>query len=356
MVRIALRLAAIAALPVLIAACSTRYHGPVTGNFDGRRFHNPGPPEPANLLGLLRWQLLDRGDAVWPAWRDIVPDRPPPRVDGDAIRISYVGHATVLVQTAGLNILTDPVYSERASPLAFAGPRRIHAPGVAFDDLPPIDVVLVSHNHYDHLDTATLARLWRRDRPLMVAPLANAAIMRTGAPDMAVTELDWGRSLRTGAATITAEPMQHWSARTMFDRNLSLWAAFVVETPGGRLYFVGDSGYGDGGHFLHAARRHGPMRLAILPIGAYEPRWFMQYAHMKPEESVQAGLDACAAHVLGHHWGTFKLSNEAIDEPAERFAAAARERGVDGRFRTLSPGGVWDVPGVAADVAAACKR
>lgn len=327
-----------------LTGCATRHLGPPSDHFDGRKFHNAETPPPGAFWDFLRWQLFEPGEP----WTDKLPiayDVPPQRVHGNELRVSYVGHATVLLQVAGLNILTDPVWATRASPVAFAGPKRVREPGVAFDDLPPIDLVLVSHNHYDHLDADTLARLWQRDRPLIVAPLGNLDAARRREKNLQAVELDWGESLEKGAIRVTAEPMQHWSARGPIDQNLSLWAAFVLSTPTGSIYFAGDTGYGSGEHFRAVARKHGPLRLAILPIGGYDPSWFVGYAHMNPEESVQAAIDLHAEHVLGHHWATFRLTNEAIDEPAQRFSAAVARAGVSSSsFRAITPGSVWDVP------------
>lgn len=333
-------MAALATL-VSLAGCASRHDGPPSDHFDGRVFRNDAPPPPGAFWKFLRWQLFEPG-VSWPAHLPIERDRPPSRVHGDGIRVSYVGHASVLVQVAGINILTDPVWSERASPVPFAGPKRVREPGVAFEDLPPIDIVLVSHNHYDHLDTDTLAKLWARDHPLIVSPLGNLGTMRGKAKSLQALELDWGQSVDKGAIRITAEPMQHWSARGPIDQNLALWAAFVLKTPSGSIYFAGDTGYGSGAHFKATRQKHGPMRLAILPIGGYDPSWFVGYAHMNPEETVQAGLDLGAQRVLGHHWATFRVTNEAIDEPGQRFASAAdRARIPPEHFRALLPGMAW---------------
>ena len=216
---------------------------------------------------------------------------------------------------------------------------------MTFEDLPPIDLVLVSHNHYDHLDTATLARLWQRDRPLIVTPLGNWMTMRGGARDLQAVELDWGNSIDKGSVRITAVPMQHWSARGPIDQHLALWAAFVLETPAGSIYFAGDTGYGSGDHFRAVGQKYGSIRLAILRIGGYEHSWFVGYPHMNPEEAVQAAIDLHAGNVLGHHWATFRLTNEAIDEPAQRFAAAAAQAGrTADSFRAIEPGTAWQVP------------
>src|SRR5271170_8420827 len=290
---------------------SPYYTGPVSDHFDGERFFDP------------------HGS--------------PARVEGASLRVSYVGHASFLVQTAGLNILLDPVWSERASPVRFAGPKRVNDPGIAFANLPPIDVVLVSHAHYDHLDIATLSRLAAAHRVRVVTPLGNDAIMRNRDPAIAAEAYDWHDRVEIGAdVAVTLVPTRHWSARNLSDRNMSLWASFVITAPGGRVYLVADSGYGDGRHFRSARERHGPFRLAILPIGAYEPRWFMRDQHMNPAEAVQALADCGAELALGHHYGTFQLTDEAIDAPLIALAEALKAAGISPeQFRTLLPGQVW---------------
>ena len=328
---------------------SRYYHGPVSDHFDGERFFDSKSAAPRSRGALLRW-MLDRkwrgSRAKWPAWAPSpFADRPPARVAGEAWRISYVGHASFLIQTAGRNILLDPVWSERASPFRFIGPKRVNDPGIAFADLPPIDAALVSHGHYDHLDVATLARLAAAHRPRVITPLGNDTIMRNYDPAIAAEAYDWEQRVDLGAGVgVTLVPTRHWSARNLSDRNMSLWASFVIDTPGGRIYFVADSGYGEGRHFRNARQRHGPFRLAILPIGAYEPRWFMREQHMNPAESVQAFTDCGAALALGHHYGTFQLTDEAIDAPVAALATALQDVGLPPeRFRTLRPGQVWQL-------------
>jgi L-ascorbate metabolism protein UlaG (beta-lactamase superfamily) len=321
------------------------YDGPVSDHFDGLRFFDPNGAPPKSRLDLLRWQL----GGTRAKWPDRVPggppDKPPQRVAGARWRISFVGHVTTLIQTAGLNILIDPVWSERASPFSFVGPKRVNDPGIAFDDLPPIDVVLVTHSHYDHLDTATLARLAAAHDPRVITPLGNDAIMRAAVPAIRAEAHDWGGRVDLGSGcAVTLVPARHWSARGLFDRNKALWCAFVIETPAGRILFVGDSGYGDGGHFRDVRDRYGPIRLACLPIGAYEPRWFMREQHMNPEESVRALHDCGAEQALGHHFGTFQLTDEPYDAPARALEIARREAGVAlERFRMLRPGEVWEL-------------
>jgi L-ascorbate metabolism protein UlaG (beta-lactamase superfamily) len=328
---------------------SRYYNGPVSDHFDGERFFDPHGAAPKSRRDLLRW-YVDRywrgTKAKWPAWAPSpYADRPPARVEGSAWRICYVGHASLLIQTAGLNMLLDPVWSQRASPFRFAGPKRVNDPGIAFEALPPIDVVLVSHGHYDHLDLATLSRLAAAHRPRVVTPLGNDAIMRAHDPAIAAEAYDWGDRVELGTGVaVTLVPTRHWTARNLSDRNEALWASFVIETPGGRIYFVADSGYGDGRHFRTARERHGPFRLAIVPFGAYEPRWFMRDQHMNPAEAVQALLDCGAELALGHHYGTFQLTDEAIDAPLAALAEALKAAGIPAeRFRTLRPGQVWEL-------------
>ncbi|WP_028746421.1 MBL fold metallo-hydrolase [Rhizobium mesoamericanum] len=322
------------------------YQGPVSDHFDGTYFFNPDGIEPLGFRDLMRWQLGGGRDR----WPKLVPSpfvRPKPdaRVDGEALRVTMVGHATLLVQVAGLNILTDPVWSDRASPFAFAGPKRVVAPGIAFDDLPPIDLVLVSHNHYDHLDITTLKRLQGRHRPHVVTPLGNDTIIRRAVPTMQVTAMDWGERIPFAGIMIDAEPAHHWSARGTGDRRMALWAAFVLSSPAGKIYHVGDTGFHGGVNYKAAQQKHGAFRLAVLPFGAYEPRWFMKGQHQNPQEAVMGMQLANAAYVAGHHFATFQLTDEAIDAPVKALNAATADHSVSPeRFRPLRAGEVFDVP------------
>lgn len=322
------------------------YDGPATDHFDGVRFFNPDGHEPKGFVDLLKWQL-GGGRKKWPTeYPSPFNDVPPKRVDGAELRVSFVGHATMLVQTAGLNILMDPVWSKRASPLQFAGPARVNPPGIDFDNLPPINAVLLSHNHYDHFDIDTLNKLQAKFDPLIVTPLGNDAVLKGGKGPFNVAVGDWGDVISlSNDVSVTLEPAHHWSARGIADRRNALWAAFVLNTPGGLIYHVGDTGFHSGINYRAAAEKYGGFRLAILPFGAYEPRDFMQHQHQNPDEAVQGHLLCKAAHTLGHHWGTFQLTNESIDDQLRDLDAARQKHGVgEAVFRALQPGEVWNVP------------
>ena len=252
------------------------------------------------------------------------------------IAITFIGHASFLIQAHGINILIDPVYAERASPVRFAGPKRVRAPGVGFDDLPPITLLLLSHNHYDHCDLGTLAELNRRFQPGCITPVGNARLLASAGLTR-VEELDWWQTSNQGRTPVTLTPAQHFSARTPFDRNRALWGGFLIELEGKRILFAGDSGYGP--HFAEIGRRLEPIDLALLPIGAYAPRWFMKNIHMDPEEAVQAHLDLAARQSIAMHFGTFQLTPEGIDEPVRLLSLALDSRGVPrDRFRVLEVG------------------
>lgn len=316
------------------------YRGPLSDHFDGKRFFNPWSPALYTFTDLLRWRMTAK-PAPWPKQiENTLTDKPPPRVEGSQLRISFVGHATVLIQTEGLNILTDPLWSLRASPFRWIGPKRVAPPGIPFESLPEIDLILISHCHYDHLDLPSILRLWKWDKPKIIAPLGNDAIIQRRFPAIAVETLDWHQSLAFKNCALHLEPLQHWSARSLWDRNQALWGAFIIQTASGSIYFAADTGYGP--HFREAYQKFGPFRLAVLPIGAYEPRWFMQYAHMNPEEAVLAHRDLGSPYTLGIHYGTFHLSDESYDAPLNALKQASQTYSLnDGVFRTLKIGESW---------------
>ena len=331
------------------------YRGPASDHFDGERFFNPGPdddtfapPTGGSRAGFF-WRYLTKSDGrpPWPTSVAVTPGKPPARVEGEQMFVTWVGHATVLVQTHGLNILTDPVWSERTGPFG-RGPQRVTAPGVRFEDLPKIDLLLVSHNHYDHFDKPTLKRLWDRDRPRIVTSLGNDSVLgQVGAEAIA---LDWGQraAVRPGVEVAVVRA-HHWGSRWFSDRNRALWSGFVVRLPtGGNLYFSGDTGFGDG-EWPREAAAFGPIRLAILPIGAFRfvPGQMRTGSHMGPLEAVTVFDRTGAGTALPVHWGTFRLSFEGRDTPPKMLDALMRCTGADpAAFAARGIGETFDVAAV----------
>lgn len=318
-----------------LSACSTAYNGPVSSHFDGKHFFNPDHTKESSVAGYL-WLRLTSSQATWPT---VVPlsshTAPPASVNDGSARVTLVGHATLLIQVAGLNILTDPVWSERASPISFAGPKRITPPGVAWDALPRIDLVLISHDHFDHLDLPTLSRLDARDRPRVLAPLGHRSILVEAMPASRVSEHDWGEVVTLPTAggasapvTVHLEPMLHGSGRSPLDQQQRLWAAFVIEAAGLKLLHIGDSGYGDGRVFREIGNKHGGFDLAIIPIGAYEPASFMKDSHMSPAEAVKLMADVRARQAMAHHFEAFQLGFEAHDAPRSALKLALEAAGL----------------------------
>jgi len=264
--------------------------------------------------------------------------------DGRALRenageptVTWIGHSTVLVQLDGVSLLTDPQWSERASPVSFAGPRRVRAPGLRFEDLPPIDLVVISHDHYDHLDAATVKRLWEVHHPRFLVPLGLKAWFAELGID-GVDELDWWESHTVNSLTVVCLPTQHWSARTLFDQNRRLWASWAVLGRDRRFYFAGDTGY-YASIFREIGRRLGPFDLGAIPIGAYMPQAMMRFSHLTPEEALRVFRDIGARRLVAIHWGTFNMADEPLGEPPVRTEAEARRLGLDSdRIWILRPG------------------
>lgn len=325
--------------PALIAlyavGCGAAYHGPPDDHFDGNTFVQPPEIAARGVGSLLKW-VTHRDQAQWPNWVDI-PEASVPPARSEKPRVQFVNHATVLVQIDGLNILTDPVYSERVSFVSFAGPARHKAPGIPFEKLPPIDLVLISHNHYDHLNVETLQRLQARDHSTILVGLGNQAYLK--ALDVDAIDTDWWQTRNFKGVGITFTPVQHWSARGIFDGGKSLWGGYFIKGRAGSVYFGGDTGYGP--HFVETRKKLGSPDLALLPIGAYEPRWFMSAHHMNPEDAVAAHLDLGAKQSLGIHWGTFQLTDEGINAPVLDLAVALKKYDVPPEaFQALENGGV----------------
>ncbi len=304
----------------------TGHQGPVSDNFDGERFFLPGNPFEKNRETVLKW-ILTREKTPWPQRVEQPPQaRPIPNVGTDRVDVTFVNHATLLLQTHGLNILTDPVWSERVGPFSFAGPKRIVQPGIRYEDLPPIHVLLISHNHYDHIDIETVKRLSRDHKPRILVPLGDGEWMRKAGVER-VEEMDWWQSLPLHyAMTVCFTPSQHWSARGVWDRCRSLWGSFAIHVRDETFYFAGDTGYGP--HFKDIAARFPRIRSSFMPIGAYEPRWFMRYQHNNPEDAVLAHRDLKAAHSIGIHFGCFQLTDEAWDAPARELKLALEKHAV----------------------------
>jgi len=310
----------------------------------GGGFRNPWVAEAVPGFGsLLKWMLVHRTTRPRPQDPDpsvfarVTPAFVAPRAPASHLTVTWVGHSSLLVQLGGLNILTDPMWSERASPVRFAGPRRWVAPGIGFDDLPPLDLVLQSHNHYDHLDDRTVRRL-AASHPdaAWVVPLGLAVFVQQRG-GRSVVELDWWQEHGIGALRVAAIPAQHFSSRGFGDRGDTLWCGFALTASGRRVCFAGDTGFHP--DFGVIGERYGPFDVALLPIGAYEPRWFMRYVHMNPEEAVEAFRALNARVMVPIHWGTFKLTDEAMDEPPARARAAWQRAGLPaGGYRQLAHG------------------
>ncbi len=308
---------------------------PISDHCDGERFFNPGP-SPATARGLrqvLKWRM--EGNRVrWPDHVDNAAFPPPPaEIPTGSAAVTFIGHASFLLRVGGLTILTDPVFSERCSPVSWAGPRRVRAPGLALDALPPIDLILLSHNHYDHMDLPSLRRLHVRDAPPIITTLGNTKTLAGLGP---VRELDWWQTAAHGGFTITATPARHFARRGFNDMNRTLWAGFMLRSPEGAILFCGDSGAGP--HWAAIRERLGPPGLALIPIGAYEPRWLMAPVHMNPAEAVQAHLDLGSKRSIGMHFGTFQLTDEAMDAPIKGLAASAAQHGLGDAFGVLGFG------------------
>ncbi len=297
---------------------------PILEHFNGERFFNPYAPQPKSLQDVRRWRRT-RQKAPWPDHIEDPLCPPPGRVAHDRIGVTFIGHSTFLLQIGGIAVLTDPIWSVRCSPVRFAGPRRARPPGQSLDALPGVELLLVTHNHYDHMDLPTLRQVRRRWAPPVATGLGNARHLAKAGIRSAV-ELDWWQSTELAGARLTYVPAQHFSSRGLHDRNQCLWGGFVIEAGGAVVYFAGDSGYCP--HFAEIGRKFPRIDLALLPIGAYEPRWFMRQQHVNPEEAVRAHLDLRPRRSLGMHFGTFQLTDEAIDAPVSALQDARSRAGV----------------------------
>lgn len=323
---------AVCLLGLLVAGCSaqTKFHSP---HYREGRFWNldPSVTGKKSFLQLLKWQFGSKKTE----WPDFVEDNLSPVIINEAepgkVKITYVNHATLLIQIGKTNILTDPMFFNRTSPVSWAGPKRHRSPGIALESLPPIHYVLISHNHYDHLDTRSIEAIDKRFRPRVFVPLGMGKYTPVGDGGR-LTEMDWWQAVQIAdGLTIHFVPAQHWSARTPFDTNESFWGGFVIQGAETRMFFAGDTGYAE--HFKLIREKFGPLDVSFLPVGAYEPRWFMKEAHLNPEDAVLAHKDLESALTVGIHFGTFQLTDEGMDTPVIELKDAMIKHGVaDGNF------------------------
>ncbi|MEX0722148.1 MAG: MBL fold metallo-hydrolase [Balneolaceae bacterium] len=313
------------------------YDGPKSKYFNGERFENPGDVEVKSFLDVIKWALTnDPGE-----WNEISPDevdfgeKPKARI-GDSLVVTYINHSTFLIQTDSLNILTDPIWSGRASPFSFAGPKRMTPPGIHFKDLPHIDLVVISHNHYDHLDISTLKNINERFGSTFITPFGVGQYLNSEGI-LNTKDLGWWEEHNGfNFVNVVSVPAQHFSSRGLFDRDNTLWAGYILKTRSGNIYFAGDTGYGE--FFKEIGERY-EIKLGLIPIGAYKPRWFMSPVHLSPQEAILAHQDIGAEISLGMHYGTFPLADDGRDEPINDFYEAMESfEGEKPNFRVLGNG------------------
>ena len=321
------------------------YSGPASDHFNGEHFYNPRGAALHGGGSLAKW-MLTRAPGRWRKRIDAAAGATPPERVGDGnIRATFVGHSSVLIQVEEINILCDPIWSNRASPLSWIGPRRHRSPGIHFDQLPTIDLVLQSHDHYDHFDVPTLRRIAARWNPDFAVPLGVGARLTSKgiAQDSHIQEMDWWQSAEAyDKIRVTAVPATHFSGRGLRDRNKTLWCGYVIESASGTVYFAGDTAYGS--HFAAIAERFPEIRLAFLPIGAYRPQWFMGPVHISPQDAVRAHKEVGAATSIAIHFGTFRLADDGEQEPVNELKRALDREKAAHRFWVLDAGEGRDVP------------
>lgn len=312
-----------------------KYDDNSSNHFDGSKFVNPDDAGTHRYWEVLKWWLGGNDKGTWHKLsEDEVPSFPAPseNVSPGKLEFTFINHASFLIQVDGLNILTDPIWSYRASPYQWIGPKRMRPPGLKFDDLPPIDIVLLSHNHYDHLDLDTVLKLHRKYDPRFVVPLGVEKLLHDHNIDKTVHLDWWDRADLSNGLNLTAVPSRHFSGRGLFDRNKTLWCGYVLHTSVGNIYFAGDSGYGP--FFKEIGKRFGPMHISFIPIGAYKPRWFMHAIHMDPEEAVEAHKDVQSQQSYAMHFGTFPMADDGMYEPSEDLQTALNKHDIaDGEFK-----------------------
>lgn len=333
---ILLLVAALFVVDNIIAA--PKYVEGTSNHFDGKHFVNPNEVGNHSYLEVLKWWFSGNDKGDWPVFlpEDVEEPSPPRKLADGELQVTFINHACFLLQFDGLNILTDPIWSERASPFGWIGPKRKRPPGIKFEDLPPIDAVLISHNHYDHLDLASVQRLHREHDPEFIVPLGVEQYLN-GHEIYNTVQLDWWDSYSTPEGlSLTAVPARHFSGRGVFDRNTTLWCGYVLHSSVGNMYFAGDTGYGD--FFKKIDRKFGPIHTSIIPIGAYLPRWFMSPIHLSPQEAVQVHRDVRSGQSFAMHFGTFPLADDGMFDGVLALRKELEEHGLEDEFHILKEG------------------
>lgn len=305
----------VAAFFIAYSVSAPGYKGPKTDNFDGSKFINRPGYQEQGFGELIKWGF-NRNLGPWPELTENDVEygtKPAARINDSTQVITYVNHSTFLIQTNGLNLLLDPVWSNRVSPFSFAGPKRMRPPGIRFEDLPDIDYVLISHNHYDHLDINTIRDLEKAHSPTFIVPLGVDLYLQKNGVEKTIALNWWEGTDLSESVRVDAVEAQHFSSRGMFDRDKTLWAGFVIQSPLGNVYFAGDTGYNN--FFTEIGERYAPIKTAIIPIGAYIPRWFMSPVHVDPAQAVQIHNDVKAELSIGMHFGTFPLADDGKQQP-----------------------------------------
>ncbi len=331
---------AVAAIFIVGSSLSApKHNGPSTDHFDGKKFFTPNGRKPEGFGSVLKW-MLNRNRGAWKEDLSEAYGQHPLAHEKENIRITFINHSTFLIQVDGVNILTDPIYSKRASPFDWAGPKRMRLPGIRFEDLPRIDLVLISHNHYDHLDIQTLRTLFGGHHPQFITPLGVKALL-DNEKIAGATDLDWWQQhAGKNGVTITCVPAQHFSGRGLLDRDATLWCGYTIKTSKGVIYFAGDTGYNQS-IFTQIGEKAGSIKISLLPIGAYKPYWFMSAVHTSPEDAVKAHIDLKSQNSIGIHFGTFPLADEGYEDPVKDLGAALSKYNIrEGDFTTLKQGEV----------------
>jgi len=313
-----------------------KYKGPISDHFNGKTFINLGNVKAKGFKDLLKWAST-RDKDPWLEEKNVKFGEQPDETIESGVKLTFVNHSTFLIQTEGLNILTDPIWSERTSPVSFTGPKRMRPPGIKFDDLPNIDLVIISHNHYDHLDVPTLKRLIKKYNPKIITPLGvGKFIENLGAKD--IVDMDWWQESGVSEnITIACVPAQHFSGRGTFDRDATLWCGYVIKNAGGNIYFAGDTGYGS--FFKKIGKKYPNTRISLIPIGAYLPKWFMSPIHISPEEAVQVHKDIGSEVSISMHFGTFPLADDGLHRPVKDLKRALANEGIEDKsFRVMEEG------------------